>query len=224
MKRPKPAKSPNKTPTEGREQVVALLRGDAAVMARFDAYVELLARWRRITNLISEATFQDVWTRHIADSAQLLGHAPDARRWVDMGSGAGFPGLVIAMQLADIEGAAVHCIESDQRKCAFLREVARQTQSPARIHATRLEAIDPKSFGPIDAVTARALAPLPRLVEFAAEWIDNGAVGVFPRGRSASGQIDALPDASRYLVETFPSKLDSTSQIVRIRRGEQART
>ena len=77
------------------------------------------------TNLIAESTFPSVWTRHIADSAQLLALAPGASRWVDMGSGAGFPGLVIAIQLADVPGAVVHCIESDQRKCAFLREAVR---------------------------------------------------------------------------------------------------
>ena len=82
-------------------------------------------RWRKTTNLIAESTFQSVWTRHIADSAQLLALAPDARRWVDMGSGAGFPGLVIAIQLAGVPGAVVHCIESDRRKCAFLREAVR---------------------------------------------------------------------------------------------------
>ena len=89
---------------------------------RLAIFVELLDRWRHKTNLISNSTFPTVWTRHIADSAQLKALAPEAKRWVDMGSGAGFPGLVIAIQLADVPGAIVHCIESDGRKCAFLRE------------------------------------------------------------------------------------------------------
>ncbi len=101
---------------------------------RLAIFVELLDRWRHKTNLISNPTFASVWTRHIADSAQLPALAPEAKRWVDMGSGAGFPGLVIAIQLADVPGAVVHCIESDQRKCAFLREAARATGAAATIH------------------------------------------------------------------------------------------
>src|SRR5271169_6987192 len=126
---------------------------------RLAAFVDLLARWRTRTNLIAESTFASVWTRHIADSAQLLALAPAAKRWVDMGSGAGFPGLVIAIQLADVPGAIVHCIESDGRKCAFLREAARATGAAAQIHPVRLEAMDPESLGTVDAVTARAFAP-----------------------------------------------------------------
>ena len=98
---------------------------------RLATFVELLDRWRHKINLISNPTFASVWTRHIADSAQLIALAPDAKRWVDLGSGAGFPGLVIAIQLADVPGAVVHCIESDGRKCAFLREATRATGAAA---------------------------------------------------------------------------------------------
>ena len=152
---------------------------------RLAAFVALLDRWREITNLISNATFASVWTRHVADCAQLLALAPDARRWVDMGSGAGFPGLVIAIQLADVPEAKVHCIESDQRKCAFLREAARATGAAAIIHPERVEAIEPERLGPVDAVTARAFAPLPLTLKLARPWMERGAVGVFPRGESA---------------------------------------
>ena len=152
---------------------------------RLAAFVALLDRWRKTTNLISNATFASVWTRHVADCAQLLALAPDARRWVDMGSGAGFPGLVIAIQLADVPEAKVHCIESDQRKCAFLREAARATGAAAIIHPERVEAIEPESLGPVDAVTARAFAPLPLTLKLARPWMERGAVGVFPRGESS---------------------------------------
>ena len=111
--------------TDDRAAALAFIGADSRMEARLDTYVDLLARWRKATNLISESAFSQVWARHIADSAQLLAFAPLARRWVDLGSGAGFPGMVIAIQLAEIEGAEVHCIESDQRKCAFLRAVAR---------------------------------------------------------------------------------------------------
>ncbi len=131
------------------------------------------------------STFPSVWVRHIADSAQLIALAPAAKRWLDMGSGAGFPGLVLAIQLADVPGAIVHCIESDQRKCAFLREAARATGAAARIHPIRVEVIEPDALGPVDAVTARAFAPLPLTLKLARPWIERGAIAVFPRGESS---------------------------------------
>jgi 16S rRNA (guanine527-N7)-methyltransferase len=136
-----------------------------------------------------------------------------------MGSGAGFPGLVIAIQLADVPGAIVHCIESDGRKCAFLREAARATGAAAQIHALRVEAIAPESLGPVDAVTARAFAPLPMTLKLARPWIERGAIAVFPRGESARDQIDALADARAYAIESFPSVVNPKAAILRIRQG-----
>ena len=186
---------------------------------RLAIFVELLDRWRQKTNLISNSTFATVWTRHIADSAQLSALAPDAKRWVDMGSGAGFPGLVIAIQLAGVPGALVHCIESDGRKCAFLREAARATGAAAAIHPQRVEAIEPKSLGTVDAVTARAFAPLPLTLELARPWMERGAIAVFPRGESAKDQIAALPEAWAYAIETLHSVVNPKAAILRIRQG-----
>ncbi len=185
---------------------------------RFAVFVALLDRWRKKTNLIADSTFSAVWTRHIADSAQLLALAPEAGRWVDMGSGAGFPGLVIAIQLAGLPGAKVHCIESDQRKCAFLREAARATEAPAIIHPERVEAIEPESLGPVDAVTARAFAPLPLTLKLARPWMERGAIAVFPRGESARDQIAALPEGA-YAIEPLPSVVDPKAAILRIRQS-----
>jgi 16S rRNA (guanine527-N7)-methyltransferase len=186
---------------------------------RLAIFVELLDRWRQKTNLISNSTFATVWTRHIADSAQLSALAPDAKRWVDMGSGAGFPGLVIAIQLAGVPGALVHCIESDRRKCAFLREAARATGAAAAIHPQRVEAIEPKSLGTVDAVTARAFAPLPLTLELARPWMERGAIAVFPRGESAKDQIAALPEAWAYAIEPLQSVVNPKAAILRIRQG-----
>ena len=186
---------------------------------RLAAFVALLDRWRHKTNLISKTTFASVWTRHIADSAQLLALAPETKRWVDMGSGAGFPGLVIAIQLADLPGAVVHCIESDTRKCAFLREATRATGAAATIHPVRVEAIGAKDLGAVDAVTARAFAPLPLTLELARPWIARGAIAVFPRGESAKDQIAALPEASAYAIETMSSVINPKAAILRIRQG-----
>ena len=114
---------------------------------RFAIFVDLLARWRRTTNLISKkSTFPTVWTRHIADSAQLLPLAEGATRWLDIGSGAGFPGMIVAIQLAGTLGAVVHCVDSDQRRCAFLREAARATGAPAVIHPVRIKSIAPGTW------------------------------------------------------------------------------
>lgn len=186
---------------------------------RLAAFVDLLDRWRKTINLIADSTFASVWTRHIADSAELIALAPEAKQWVDMGSGAGFPGLVIAIQLAGVPGAVVHCIESDQRKCAFLREAARTTGAAATIHPRRVEDIEPKSLGAVDAVTARAFAPLPLTLKLARPWMERGAVAVFPRGESAKDQIAALPEAWAYAIEALPSVVNPKAAILRIRQG-----
>jgi 16S rRNA (guanine527-N7)-methyltransferase len=186
---------------------------------RLVLFVELLDRWRHKINLISNSTFSSVWTRHIADSAQLIALAPQAKRWVDMGSGAGFPGLVIAAQLADVPGAIVHCIESDGRKCAFLREATRAIEAAVQIHPVRVEAIDPESLGTVDAVTARAFAPLPLTLKLARPWIERGAIAVFPRGESAKDQIAASPEAWTHAIESLQSVVNPKAAILRIRQG-----
>jgi len=184
---------------------------------RLAVYVDLLIKWRRSTNLVSRSTIASVWTRHVADSAQLLALAPSARRWVDMGAGAGFPGLVIAIQLADEPTAIVHCIESDRRKCAFLREAIRATDACAIIHEKRVESVGIAATGPVDAVTARAFAPLPLTLELANLWLEQAAVGIFPRGHSAKEQLKALPNAANYKIELISSIVDKKAEILRVR-------
>ena len=189
---------------------------------RLALFVDMLARWRKVTSLISTASFDDVWLRHVADSAQLLDLAPNAKRWVDLGSGAGFPGMVLAIQLAGQHGAEVHLVEADRRKCAFLREAARATGAPARVHCARIESIAPDSLTPVDAVTARALAPLPILLDFASVWIIRGAVGVFPRGRTAEAQLRAFPVSPGLRFATVDSRIDPRAAILIVRRNESA--
>jgi 16S rRNA (guanine527-N7)-methyltransferase len=135
--------------------------------------------------------------------------------------------MVIAIQLAGVAGARVHCLESDRRKCAFLREVARATGAPAEIHAARVESIVPDSLSPVDAVTARAFAPLPRVLEFATVWLRQGAVGIFPRGRSAEAQLEAPAAHNRPIDQTLSidgvaSKLDPEAVILRVRAAPKA--
>ena len=207
---------------DDRADALALVPVSRETERRLALYVDLLARWSAITDLISPASFRHVWSRHIADSAQLLELAPTARRWVDLGSGAGFPGLVIAIQLADTQAAKVYLIESDKRKCAFLREVARETGAPAEVHPVRAESPEAQGLTCVDAVTARAFAPLPRLMDFAKVFLAQGAVGIFPRGRSADSQIGDLPKDSCVTIEARASRVatDASIFIVRQRRGE----
>jgi 16S rRNA (guanine527-N7)-methyltransferase len=204
---------------DNRQAALRLVPVSRETEDRLAAFIDLLDRWRRTTNLIANSTFASVWTRHIADSAQLIALAPEAKIWVDMGSGAGFPGLVIAIQLADVPGALVHCIESDGRKCAFLREATRATGAAAAIHHERVEAVEPKSLGAVDAVTARAFAPLPLTLKLARPWMERGATAVFPRGESARDQIAALPEATAYAIETLPSVVNPKAAILRIRQS-----
>ncbi len=146
-----------------RERALALVPVSRETADRLDRFVALLLQWQGTTNLIAPSTVGEIWTRHIADSLQLLDLAADASRWVDLGSGAGFPGLVIACALADNPGACVYLVESNMKKAAFLREAARLVGAPAVIEPVRIEDFVQTFKEPIDIVTARALAPLNRL-------------------------------------------------------------
>jgi 16S rRNA (guanine527-N7)-methyltransferase len=161
--------------------------GDA--LARLDKYAALLVEWQSRINLIAPSTLPTLWTRHIADSLQLLRHAPNAKTWIDMGSGAGFPGIPIACALAQTPGAQVHLIESNGKKAAFLREAARITGAPAVVHAERIENYGESFAGKTDVVTARALAPLDSLLDQAFPFIGRGAIGLFLKGQDIEAEL-----------------------------------
>ncbi len=153
-------------------------------LERLDQLSALLTRWQKTINLIAPKSLPELWTRHIADSLQLIHHVPDSvLRWVDLGSGGGFPGLVVAAVLADRPGAQVILVESDTRKAAFLRESARAAALPVEVVPERIEQAAPRLAPGTQVVSARALAPLPRLLELAEPFIAAGAVGLFPKGR-----------------------------------------
>lgn len=213
---------PNEPKPAGRDEALALMSASRAMAERLDIYVDLLGRWRKITNLVSESTYADVWMRHFADCQQLTALEPQALRWLDLGSGAGFPGMVIAIQLAETPDAIVHCVESDQRKCAFLRAVAQATGAPARVHSKRIEALRITEIPDVQAVTARAVAPLPQLIDYAEPWLRGGAVGIFPRGRTAQTQVGALDLIPQFQIETFASKIDPDARIVQVRLPSQS--
>ncbi|MGH8635709.1 MAG: 16S rRNA (guanine(527)-N(7))-methyltransferase RsmG [Burkholderiales bacterium] len=164
-------------------------------MARLDALEDTLLVWTERTNLIAKSTVPRLWTRHISDSLQLLDLAPDARCWIDLGSGAGFPGLVIACALASVAGAHVHLVEANAKKAAFLREAVRVTGAPALVHAARIEKFVESFDGQVDIVTARALAPLKLLLDYSERLLGEGAVGLFPKGLHVEAE---LTEASKY--------------------------
>lgn len=182
--------------------------------ARLDAFVELFMKWQRAVQLVSASSLSRLWTRHIADSLQLLDLAPEAKVWADLGSGGGFPGLVVAIALKDRAGAKVHLIESDQRKSAFLREAARVLELPAMIHVKRIEAISPDALPGLEVVTARALAPLAELFELAYPLLQNGAKALFMKGANLDNELTAATKSWNIRSTTVPSKTDAEGRIL----------
>jgi 16S rRNA (guanine527-N7)-methyltransferase len=182
-------------------------------------YEALLRQWQKTINLVAESTLDAVWSRHFADSAQLLALAPPgAKRWLDLGSGAGFPGLVLAIMLAGRDGTKVTLVESDTRKAAFLGEVARRTGAPVDIRPERIEnAATQSKLGSVDVITARALAPLPRLLELAAPAFSDHTVGLFLKGREAETEVDAAKERWAFAGELQPSLTDLSGRIVVVR-------
>lgn len=187
---------------------------------RLAILVAELERWQRAKNLVSNATMDEVWTRHIADSLQLFDLAPEARRWLDLGSGGGFPGLVLGIRLAET-GGHIDLVESNARKCAFLRHAARLTGAPVTVHNARIEAVMPQFLGKVEAVAARALAPLPLLLDWCKDLLRTGVIGVFPKGQYLEAE---LTEASKYWkiqASTFPSVTDSAARILVIRDAQK---
>jgi 16S rRNA (guanine527-N7)-methyltransferase len=166
--------------------------------------------------LIAPSTEPTLWTRHIADSLQLLALAPQAKIWVDLGSGGGFPGVVIACALADKPGARVHLVESSTKKAAFLREAARATGAPAEVHAVRIEDFVENLAMPVDVVTARALAPLVRLLTATYPLLKTGALGLFPKGQDVDAELTEAAKCWSIQSSLAPSLTDPKAKIVRV--------
>jgi 16S rRNA (guanine527-N7)-methyltransferase len=187
-------------------------------LRRLEIYAELLQKWQRAVNLVGESTLDDLWVRHFADSLQVAEAVPEARKWLDLGSGAGFPGLVTAIRYAGEPGACVHLVESNRRKCAFLREAARATGAPAIVHCGRIEEVLQSLNEPIDAVSARALASLEKLIDYSEKFLAQGAVGVFPRGKLFEAEGPLALTGGKYFITTVESKTDAGARLVLVRR------
>ncbi len=188
-------------------------------LARLEILLALLERWQRRINLVGAGGLADPWRRHLLDSAQLFRLLPGAApRLLDLGSGAGFPGLVLAIMGV----REVHLVESDRRKAAFLREAARETGCEGvRVHPRRIETLDPF---PVTVVTARALAPLPRLLDLAAPFLGPGTVGLFPKGRNLEAELTAARRHWRMTAEIEPSLSSPEGRILVLREVARVRT
>lgn len=179
-------------------------------MARLETYLRLLERWQNSINLVGGRSLADPWRRHFLDSAQLLPLLPGgAQSLVDLGSGAGFPGLVLGV----LGVQRVHLVESDSRKCAFLREAARETGVSVEIHNARIENLTP---WPVDVVVSRALAPLSRLLLLACPFLDFGAEGLFLKGKAAFEELTEAEKSWKMTVETISSQSDPNGVIFRL--------
>ena len=203
--------------TADRARALALVPVSRETVARLDRFAALLLDWHGRMNLIAASTVPTLWTRHIADSLQLLAIAPQARKWADLGSGGGFPGLPIACALAEQNSAEVHLIESNKKKAAFLREAVRVTGAPAVVHAERVADFAQASRGELDAVTARALAPLPELLSIAYPLLKRGALGLFPKGQDVEAELTHTTKCWNIQASLVPSRTDPKSRVVVIR-------
>lgn len=172
-----------------RAEALRLIPVSRETESRLVRYLDLLHEWQSKTNLVASSTLPHLWTRHVADSLQLLTIAPEARTWVDLGSGAGFPGVVLACALAEKSGAMVHLVERNTKKAAFLREALRITSAPGIVHAAGIEDVVESIQRPIDCVTARALAPLHQLIGFAEPLVKRGAKALFLKGQDVGSEL-----------------------------------
>jgi 16S rRNA (guanine527-N7)-methyltransferase len=210
------AQGPN--PIRGPEDFAEVFNVARETIHRLERYAALLAHWQKSTNLVASATLPRLWSRHFADSAQIRGLAPEARLWLDLGSGAGFPGLVVAILQTGQPGFRMHLVESNQKKCAFLAEVVRETKAPVDIHAMRIEQLgeSARRLRP-DVVSARALAPLPRLFELAQPFFGPETRGLFLKGREAEAEVEAAMVAWDFAATLHQSLTSADSHIVEAR-------
>lgn len=179
-------------------------------------FANLFADYASHTNLVARSTLPEIWERHILDSAQLILLKPGARRWLDLGSGGGFPGIVTAILLKDKADAHVDLVESTGKKAAFLRYAVNELQLPASIWNERIEAMGDRLPLP-EFVSARALAPLPKLLLWASPWLEKGAAGLFHKGRSFAEEIAESRAHWRFDVIKHASLTDSESAVLEIR-------
>jgi 16S rRNA (guanine527-N7)-methyltransferase len=196
-----------------------LSRATPGQMADLERFLEMLTAGNAVMNLVGPASLPDFWSRHAWDSAQLLRIAPDALVWADLGAGAGFPGLVLAILGKGRPGFHLHLVESMAKRCRFLSEVVAALDLPATVHNARAENLELA----VDIVTARACAPLFRLLGYARPYLQSGATGLFLKGQDVVSEMSEAARYWEYEADVVPSKSDSRGRIVRVKRLGRAR-
>lgn len=182
---------------------------------RLLAFEKLFVKWASRIDLVSPSTMPDIWQRHILDSAQLLRLAPDALDWVDLGSGGGFPGAVVAILVADRPDGHVRLVESNNKKCAFLRTALVELGFRPEVYPIRIETAI-TGWKPPQIVTARALAPLSKLVAMTEPWLAAGTRALFHKGGEYRGEIKLAHDTWNLDLIEHPSKVDPHGVILDI--------
>lgn len=184
-------------------------------LALLTEFSDLLIKWNQRINLVSASTIPDLWTRHIWDSAQLMEYAPDAAHWVDIGTGGGFPGVVLAIMAKDTQPELQFSfVESDQRKCAFLKTVIRNLNLPARVLSSRIEAIAPLEA---DVLSARALGHLEHLLGYADRHLASGGTALFMKGETWEKEVQTARDSWSFLLKEHKSKTNPAAAILEVK-------
>ena len=186
---------------------------------RLAAFVRLVEKWQKAENLVAGSTLPGIWRRHVADSAQLVPLFPAAARWLDLGSGGGFPGMIVAILVADRPGARVHLVESNSRKCAFLRTAVRETGAPAVIHQGRIADVLAGWSEPVDLITARALASLPDLLRMTGGLIGPERRAAFLKGADYRREVEEAAQAFELDLVVHGSRVAEDSVILEVRRA-----
>jgi 16S rRNA (guanine527-N7)-methyltransferase len=185
-------------------------------LARIEVFMSEFGRWAARINLAAPSTLPHLWKRHVLDSAQLIGIAPHARRWLDLGSGGGFPGAIVAILMSEHADGGAVLVESNAKKAAFLRTALGLAGAPAQVEQARIESCRAMERE-FDVVTARALAQLRELLELASPWLERGSTGLFHKGRDYRREVQESRDAWDYDLLEHPSAADPESVVLEIR-------
>lgn len=210
-----PAPSLPVTPVFDSRAFQVAVGADDAAMADLEAFKLMLEDWNGRMNLVGPSAMGDFWLRHAFDSAQLLALEPAALTWADLGAGAGFPGLVLAILLKGRPGAQVHLIESMAKRCRFLSHIVEQLDLPATVHCGRAESMTLK----VEVVTARACAPMVRLLGYAWPYLKTGARGVFLKGQDVGVELQEAATSWKFKVQLTPSLSHTQGRIVQLKRA-----
>ena len=204
------------------QQLCKIVNVSRETFIKISIYQKLLEKWNKSINLVGKSTIENGWERHFLDSAQLWPESTEFECWVDIGSGAGFPGLLIAIIASELRpDAKFHLVESDARKCAFLRNVSRETKVPVKVHNCRIENFHETQA---DLLTARALAPLDKLLGYAEKILDPAGECLFLKGKDCDRELEQAYMNWDFKLERKPSIVQGDSSVLRIGDIRRARS